>query len=239
MAKANPFRFSTKYQDDETELLYYGYRYYNASTGRWLSRDRIKDATNHNLYCLVGNNPLNKVDVLGLAQGDFRWREPNEVPKDGPPQGVTIWAWFNPQATIKKDSQGCCHSVHLSGGYAMAQITYAPGTSFGIDVLTHERDHVRLQMKPAYEDYKKAAYQIGRPCLTVPQANCIKNVIEGELALEYKARSRFEGEEYDWNTYGPYLSATAWLWDLVQKRRDEYYNAVDVMTRAVANCRSL
>jgi hypothetical protein len=27
MAKANPFRFSTKYQDDETDLLYYGYHY--------------------------------------------------------------------------------------------------------------------------------------------------------------------------------------------------------------------
>ena len=25
MAKANPFRFSTKYQDDETDLLYYRY----------------------------------------------------------------------------------------------------------------------------------------------------------------------------------------------------------------------
>ena len=36
MAKANPFRFSTKYQDDETDLLYYGYRYYDASKGRWL-----------------------------------------------------------------------------------------------------------------------------------------------------------------------------------------------------------
>jgi RHS repeat-associated protein len=39
MAKANPFRFSTKYQDDETDLFYYGYRYYSASTGRWISRD--------------------------------------------------------------------------------------------------------------------------------------------------------------------------------------------------------
>jgi RHS repeat-associated protein len=28
MARANSFRFSTKYQDDETDLLYYGYRYY-------------------------------------------------------------------------------------------------------------------------------------------------------------------------------------------------------------------
>ena len=39
MAKLNPFRFSTKYQDDETDFLYYGYRYYNPSTGRWIGRD--------------------------------------------------------------------------------------------------------------------------------------------------------------------------------------------------------
>ena len=43
MAKANPFRFSTKYQDDEADLLYYGYRYCNASTGRWLSRNPIAE----------------------------------------------------------------------------------------------------------------------------------------------------------------------------------------------------
>jgi RHS repeat-associated protein len=28
MARNNPFRFSTKYADDESALLYYGYRYY-------------------------------------------------------------------------------------------------------------------------------------------------------------------------------------------------------------------
>ena len=37
----NPFRFSTKYQDNETGLLYYGYRYYNADMGRWISRDPL------------------------------------------------------------------------------------------------------------------------------------------------------------------------------------------------------
>jgi hypothetical protein len=31
MAKVNSLRFSTRYQDDETELLYYGHRYYSAS----------------------------------------------------------------------------------------------------------------------------------------------------------------------------------------------------------------
>jgi hypothetical protein len=41
MSESNPFRFSTKYQDDETGLLYYGYRYYQPVTGRWINRDPI------------------------------------------------------------------------------------------------------------------------------------------------------------------------------------------------------
>ena len=40
-------------QDDETELLYYGYRYYNASTGRWISRDPIDEQGGLNLYGFV------------------------------------------------------------------------------------------------------------------------------------------------------------------------------------------
>ncbi|MBV6501928.1 MAG: hypothetical protein CJBNEKGG_04487 [Prosthecobacter sp.] len=36
-----PFGFSTKYEDPETGILYYGFRYYSPETGRWLSRDPI------------------------------------------------------------------------------------------------------------------------------------------------------------------------------------------------------
>jgi RHS repeat-associated protein len=43
LAKDNPFRFSTKYTDDETSLVYYGYRYYLPSTVKWLSRDPVTD----------------------------------------------------------------------------------------------------------------------------------------------------------------------------------------------------
>ncbi|HOH41463.1 MAG TPA: RHS repeat-associated core domain-containing protein [Verrucomicrobiota bacterium] len=68
MAKANPFRFSTKYQDDETDLLYYGYRYYNPSTGRWPNRDPIGEQGGQNLYCGLRNDPNNYIDPLGLKQ---------------------------------------------------------------------------------------------------------------------------------------------------------------------------
>jgi len=66
MAKANPFRWSTQYQDDETDLVCYLHRYYNPSTGRWLSRDPIGEEGNMGLYGFVGNQPINLVDVLGL-----------------------------------------------------------------------------------------------------------------------------------------------------------------------------
>jgi RHS repeat-associated protein len=38
MAKANLLRFSTKYYDDESDIIWYGYRHYNSSTGRWQNR---------------------------------------------------------------------------------------------------------------------------------------------------------------------------------------------------------
>ncbi|HEY3760699.1 MAG TPA: RHS repeat-associated core domain-containing protein [Verrucomicrobiae bacterium] len=43
MSKNDPFRFSTKYDDDESDLLYYGYRYYKPSTGTWISRDPLRE----------------------------------------------------------------------------------------------------------------------------------------------------------------------------------------------------
>lgn len=35
-ANSSPLRFSTKYEDVETGLVYYGFRYYSAELGRWL-----------------------------------------------------------------------------------------------------------------------------------------------------------------------------------------------------------
>jgi len=67
MANANPFRFSTKYQDDEGGFCYYGYRYYNPSTGAWLSRDPIGEGGGLCLTGFLRNDGLNSWDILGLS----------------------------------------------------------------------------------------------------------------------------------------------------------------------------
>jgi hypothetical protein len=48
-------------------MLYYGYRYYSPELGRWLSRDPIGERGGINLYGMVGNNPVNWWDYLGLS----------------------------------------------------------------------------------------------------------------------------------------------------------------------------
>jgi RHS repeat-associated protein len=67
------FGFSTKYEDEETGLLYYGYRYYAPELGRWVSRDPIEEQGGINLYGMVGNDEVNFVDYLGNVQVNLKF----------------------------------------------------------------------------------------------------------------------------------------------------------------------
>ncbi len=85
MALSNPFRFSTKHHDEESALLYYGYRYYDSRAGRWINMDpigelafflqyaRFHNATELlderpvglNLHLFISNNPIGNTDMDG------------------------------------------------------------------------------------------------------------------------------------------------------------------------------
>jgi RHS repeat-associated protein len=69
-ADKNPFRFSSKYYDGYTGLYDYGLRHYDAALGRWINRDPIAEQGGLNLYGMVLNNPINKIDSYGLDEGD-------------------------------------------------------------------------------------------------------------------------------------------------------------------------
>ena len=76
------FRFSSEYNDSETGLVYYNYRYYDADMGRWINRDPIGEAivdrdkysgTIKNiefnlLYGFVNNDAVNFWDYIGLEK---------------------------------------------------------------------------------------------------------------------------------------------------------------------------
>lgn len=62
------FGFSTKIQDLETGLYYYGYRFYDAEHGRWLNRDPVGERGGANLVRFVSNDSNSSFDVNGLTE---------------------------------------------------------------------------------------------------------------------------------------------------------------------------
>ena len=83
-------RFSTKKEDEECGLIYYGYRYYDSKNGCWISRDPLwesghitssislnkkyfkltnwkSDNAETDLYVMCRNNPISQID------SDGRW----------------------------------------------------------------------------------------------------------------------------------------------------------------------
>ena len=136
IAEANPFRFSTKYEDAETGLLYYGYRFYDSVAGRWLNRDPIGERGGLNLFGGAGNNLVNKLDVLGLKQcccldkqnKGHRMMPSQEccvdgVIKKGEVCTITVYVSHSGPATEKADEEdesdkighACCHQQDVNG----------------------------------------------------------------------------------------------------------------------------
>ena len=64
------FRFQGMYYHTASGLYFTLTRIYDPNLDRWLTRDTIGEAGGINLYRFVGNNPVNKVDPLGLWASD-------------------------------------------------------------------------------------------------------------------------------------------------------------------------
>jgi len=69
----NPFRFPGQYYDQETGLHYNYFRYYNPTSGRYITPDPIGLAGGINLFTYVANNPVNNIDPRGLQTNTLHW----------------------------------------------------------------------------------------------------------------------------------------------------------------------
>jgi RHS repeat-associated protein len=84
MAKANPFRFSTKRASEATDLVLYEMRVYSASRGDFISQDPAGELGGENLYCLAKNNSSSQIDALGLDADptDIMWQKLDQARAD-------------------------------------------------------------------------------------------------------------------------------------------------------------
>jgi RHS repeat-associated protein len=64
----NPYRYTGREFDTETGIYYYRARYYNPTTGRFLSEDPIRFEGGIDFYTYVSNSPLNDIDPSGFCE---------------------------------------------------------------------------------------------------------------------------------------------------------------------------
>lgn len=61
-----PIQWSAEFYDSELGFVYYNYRYYSVSCGRWIQRDLLSETDFANIYDFCGNASINTTDYLGL-----------------------------------------------------------------------------------------------------------------------------------------------------------------------------
>ena len=130
------------YEKTASGMFFYGFRYYNADTGRWPSRDPIGEEGGINLYGFVNNNPVDSWDLLGLSSNccggkplesgyeccvDKPFSASSECCEDGKVvQMVTIYIF---QGKLGGDGDGFCTGGTFSHSYVSGSPVGVP--SFG------------------------------------------------------------------------------------------------------------
>ena len=173
MAGVNPFRFSTKYTDDEDGVVCYLHRYYRNSTGRWLSRDPIEERGGFNLYVFTLNSPLNFLDILGFK--NYRIGSPKEPPMTFDEDFVydsnahaTVgdyrsWIWWNMRGAgaemFRSDLQDAVEAYrhYLDGTGTDLEINYSK--AYRDDMLI--RNGVDIEIRAAQRDAERLASSNG------------------------------------------------------------------------------
>ncbi|MGJ8697845.1 MAG: RHS repeat domain-containing protein [Verrucomicrobiaceae bacterium] len=120
------YGFSTKPEDVESGLLYYGYRYYDPVTGRWPSRDPIEEDGGINLYAFASNNGINRWDYLGLSDEDCAsanqncqddCRSKHTGPRSLPRRNRCLKECRKKNDECEKGYRSCCGGKFLERGY--------------------------------------------------------------------------------------------------------------------------
>ncbi len=63
----NPFQFTAREWDSETNLQFSRARYYDPASGRFLAEDPVRSPVQSNLYKYVRNSPPNRIDSSGMT----------------------------------------------------------------------------------------------------------------------------------------------------------------------------
>ena len=181
----NPFAYTGRESDSETNLYYYRARYYDANIGRFLSEDGIGNDEGTDLYPYVSNSPVNLTDPTGMytlsgfptgKESQMRDAIQNAIDtlkKDcsscaGPNAPKIIHALETAKFVYKPDLDSCGYTptasmIHLSKRIEIGDLAFDFGRCCSLaSTVAHEASH--LGAGTTDKDKPGSAYDIEKKC---------------------------------------------------------------------------
>ena len=214
IAHDNPFRYSTKYSDEESGLVYYGFRYYSPSLGRFLNRDPIGEEGGTNLYAFVENDPVNGWDYLGMDiigepascesqctsySAEFEYRSSRECMEDRCP-GLLLDDFEVKENKVRNwGGQSTNLGLILSAGGGGGD----GGGPSGDDGCKEKKQQQEKNWKPSKEDCAELAKVWGRYINSTPHETRFDSQDEAAIAALFHTMLNFDTTkvEYGGNIY--------------------------------------
>jgi RHS repeat-associated protein len=184
-AELDRYGFSTKWGDVDTGTRYYGYRFYSAELGRWLSRDSVEETGGINLFGYALNCPLTRYDLLGMASKSTdpskNWivSTSSSLERRENSYGETIVVSWLPSAVVSPCERTGEYKLSTGGRLVLQSIYSEEKTRI------HEGVH-RTRWTAAWKDFEKHAVSLERCYCNKETADCFADVIRKEMSAYYK-----------------------------------------------------
>ena len=115
---SNPLRYTGRDFDSETGLSYYRARYYDPTSGRFISEDPGRFPGGIDFYTFVENDPVGMIDPFGFCPWQVHYRPMRGFPGSGP-LGIDHYYFYNPQT-------GQSLGLDPAGGASIGTIVGSP-----------------------------------------------------------------------------------------------------------------
>lgn len=171
-------------------LHYYAYRYYDPATGRWPSRDPIGERGGLNLYGMVGNNALNRSDILGLQSYESITQKSDNC----------YYIWI---PILLPKGEKVARPVHAAMGHRPSG-SDSPVTIFGTDMDGNWHDEGTYDPKTGKYDGGKQGKLYECCCLTDEEYERLKTRINDLRSGKIPEGSTGAGGDLPNNDYIPY-----------------------------------
>jgi RHS repeat-associated protein len=190
----NNIRLPGQYFDSETGFHYNYHRYYDPKTGRYLTPDPIGLEGGINLFAYVGNDAVNRIDPLGLAEvrrweiGGYEIKKiPGDVHHGGPHyhiekrgrlvgrvdlEGKIVDEGKVPKKLLKKmKGRGLIRSLGVLGAFLTAKSIYDVTTATKAEAFENLLEQISDLPEDFQEDLLKDVFQKNPDLFTVQESS--------------------------------------------------------------------